>query len=104
MQDMDRFLIEYFINKEYFRHGAGRNLPKSKEHFERAFEYAGPGYLLPRVAFAEFYARYAFDRDLFEKTLREVIRQSEDKPEFRLMNEVARKRAHLLLEQADEFF
>lgn len=84
--------------------GGGQDLDKSKMHFERAFAYAGEDCLLPRVAFAEFYARYAFDRELFEKTLREVIDHKTDAPDSRLMNEVARERARVLLDRADELF
>jgi len=69
--------------------GAGQDLAKSKAHFERAFGYAGTDDLLPRVMFAEFYARYAFDRNLFESTLKDVVARHDDKPDFRLLNEVA---------------
>jgi len=84
--------------------GGGQDLAQAKAHFERAFAYAGPDALLPRVAFAEFYARLAFDRELFEKTLRAVIAHQTDPPEFRLLNAVARQRAQALLDKADEFF
>jgi tetratricopeptide (TPR) repeat protein len=84
--------------------GAGRDLEKSKAHFEKAMEYAGPDYLLPRVAFAEYYARYAFDQELFEKTLNGVLDQNVDTPDFRLMNEAARRRATALLERMDDLF
>ncbi|HBA84148.1 MAG TPA: hypothetical protein DCZ95_08650 [Verrucomicrobia bacterium] len=84
--------------------GAGRNLEKSKAHFEKAMEYAGAEYLLPHVVFAEYYARYAFDQELFEKTLRGVLEQKTDAPDFRLMNEAARRRAQALLDRMDELF
>ncbi len=85
--------------------GAGRNLEKSRAHFEKAIALAGPDILLPRVLFAEFYARYAFDAALFDQTLHEVLSSSEGgAPDFRLMNEAARLRARHLLEKKDEFF
>jgi tetratricopeptide (TPR) repeat protein len=84
--------------------GGGRDLEKSRAHFERAMQYAGPDYLLHPVALAEFYARYAFDRELFERTLRGVAEHTADKPEFRLMNAVARQRARRLLERIDDLF
>lgn len=84
--------------------GGGRDLVKARAHFMRSIETAGPGYLLPRVTFAEFYARYAFDRELFETTLNEVLAAEPDIPEFTLMNAVARKRAAGLLEQVDDLF
>lgn len=84
--------------------GAGRDLEASKKHFERAFELAGPDYLPPRVAFAEFYARYAFDRELFESTLKNVLQHPTSDASLALANEVARRRAGKLLEAADDFF
>lgn len=84
--------------------GGGQDLPRAREHFERAMAYAGPDGLLPRVAFAEFYARYAFDRELFEKTLREVIEHRETNPDLALANAVARRRAESLLARADDWF
>lgn len=85
--------------------GGGRNLGKSKEHFESAIRRAGPRALLPRVSLAEFYARYAMDRDLFEKTLKDVIAHTDDDPpELRLRNEAARRRATALLGRADDLF
>ena len=84
--------------------GAGRDLEKSKAHFEKSMACAGPDYLLPKVAFAEFYARYAFDRDLFERTLQEVVSHKTDAPDSQLMNAAARKRAQSLLERVDDLF
>lgn len=84
--------------------GAGRDLEAARRHFDEAFALAGANALLPRVAFAEYYARYAFDRDLFDSTLRGILEFRNDPPELRLMNEVARRRAAALLPMADEWF
>jgi len=85
--------------------GGGRDLERAREHFERSIAIAGPDALMPRVTFAEFYARYAFDRDLFEQTLRAVLAADpRDDDDIALMNAVARLRAERLLEQADEYF
>ena len=84
--------------------GGGRDLEKARAHFERSMEIAGPDYLLTRVTFAEFYARYAFDRELFERTLQDVVDAAPDVPEFTLMNSVAQMRARELLDQIDEYF
>ena len=84
--------------------GGGRDLDKARGHFERSMEIAGPDYLLARVTFAEFYARYAFDRELFEITLKQVLAAEPQVPEFTLMNAVARKRAQALLDAADDLF
>ena len=84
--------------------GGGRDLDKARKHFERSIEIAGPDYLLNRVTFAEFYARYAFDQELFERTLRQVVAAKPDVPEFTLMNAVAQRRAEALLGQMDDLF
>ena len=84
--------------------GGGRDLEKARGHFERSMEIAGPDYLLNRVTFAEFYARYAFDQELFERTLNQVIAADPKIPEFTLMNAVAKMRAQALLGQIDDLF
>jgi len=84
--------------------GAGRDLDKSKRYFLEAMKHAGPDNLLPRVAYAEFYARYSLDQDLFESTLKEVLEHETVSPEFGLMNAVSKKRAVDLLERVDDLF
>ncbi len=84
--------------------GGGRDLEKARRHFERSMKIAGPDYLLNRVTFAEFYARYAFDQDLFESTLKQVLAADPKVPEFTLMNAVAKMRAQILLGQVDDLF
>jgi hypothetical protein len=83
--------------------GGGRDLERARAHFERSMDIAGPDYLLARVTYAEFYARYAFDPDLFAATLQAVLAAEPAVPEFTLMNAVAKMRAATLLEQMDEF-
>lgn len=84
--------------------GAGRDLEKARACFERSIEVAGPDYLLNRVTFAEFYARYALDQELFERVLQEVLAAEPKTPEFTLMNSVAKMRAQRLLGQVDDLF
>ena len=84
--------------------GGGRDLDKARRHFERSMEIAGPDYLLNRVTYAEFYARYAFDQDLFARTLEHVVAADPNIPEFTLMNAVAKMRAQALLGQMDDLF
>lgn len=86
--------------------GAGGDLAASRRHFEQAMAAAGEKALLPRVAFAEFFARYSLDRELFEKTLRAAVdsRELDDPPGLRLTNAMARRRAKALLPMAEEWF
>ena len=84
--------------------GAGRDLDKARQHFEHSIKVAGPDYLLNQVTYAEFYARYAFDHDLFESILKTVLAANPQTPEFTLMNAVAKMRAQALLNQIDDLF
>jgi hypothetical protein len=86
--------------------GAGGDLAASRRHFEQAMATAGEKALLPRVAFAEFFARYSLDQELFVKTLRAAVdsRDLDDPPGLRLTNAVARRRAKALLPMAEEWF
>jgi len=85
--------------------GAGQDLARSRRHFERAMELGGGQNLLPRVLFAEFYARAAVDPDLFTRTLQGVLDAPEtEPPPLRLTNAIARERAARLLQQKDDLF
>lgn len=84
--------------------GGGRDLDKAHAYFEHSMQIAGPDYLLARVTFAEFYARYAFDQELFETTLKEVLAANPQVPEYTLMNAVAKMRAQTLLDKEDDLF
>ena len=84
--------------------GGGRDMEKAREYFDRSIRIAGPDYLLAQVTFAEFYARYAFDQELFESTLKRVVEATPSVPAFTLMNAVAQKRAQALLNQVNELF
>ncbi|MCX7817842.1 MAG: TRAP transporter TatT component family protein [Kiritimatiellae bacterium] len=84
--------------------GAGRDLAASRRHFERAQTVAGDGALMPRVAMAEYYARYAMDRELFDRLLAEVEAHADDPPGLELPNALARRRARELRALADEWF
>jgi hypothetical protein len=84
--------------------GGGRDMEKARAYFDRSMEISGPDYLLSRVTFAEFYARYAFDQELFENTLKQVLAAEPKVPGFTLMNAVAKTRAQSLLDQVDDLF
>lgn len=84
--------------------GGGRDLEKARAHFERSMEIAGPDYLLNQVTFAEYYARYSYDPELFEKILAQVLAAEPQKPEYTLMNAVAKARAQRLLDRKEDLF
>lgn len=85
--------------------GAGQDLEKSRFHFDRAMALAGAGNLMPRVMYAEFYARAQFDEELFEQTLAKVVEGNiSEYPEFRLLNGIAIQRALRLLQRKEDLF
>ena len=85
--------------------GAGRDLKKSKYHFQRAIELGGSKNLLAKVTYAEFYLTAAGEEKLFDKTLNEVINAEEtDDPEYILINAIAKKRAKKVLADKEDFF
>ena len=83
----------------------GGNAEASRVHFERALELTGGQALMVHVQMANLYARQIFDRELYERLLRQVLDAPGDTvPELTLQNRAAQRRAALLLEKADEYF
>lgn len=84
---------------------AGGEPEKARQEFENAFLYTGNSILAVHVMYAQFYATRIQDRKLFEKTLKQVIEtpanQYADKT---FINEVARRKASLLLANAELLF
>jgi hypothetical protein len=74
-------------------------------HFQRAFEISEDANLLYRAFYAEFYCRQVLDEECFDTSLDMVeAGPKTDVPEFRLMNEIARRRARRLRDMRDELF
>ena len=83
----------------------GGDPSKAKEHLERAIEISDGKYLMARVLLAKYYAVPAQDRELFERTLQEILLVSPDQfPDQRLANELAKRRARRWLKHTDEIF
>lgn len=77
---------------------------ESRKHFERALALNKRKFLLTQVAYAESYARTAFDRELFMKLLTEVIKQPLENDDLASSNKLAKVMAEKLIGQVDEFF
>ncbi len=85
--------------------GAGRDMAKSKRHFERAMELSADDNLISQVLFAEFYTTTSGDSKLFETTLNNVLDKSKKTSrKHSLINAVARERAKKLLSRKENFF
>jgi hypothetical protein len=82
----------------------GGDLALANAEMTRAMSIA-PGYLMTAVLYAQYYARQTNDAPLFRKTLDDVIAaQAAALPEQRLANELAQRRAHILLQKEKELF
>ncbi|MCG6975381.1 MAG: TRAP transporter TatT component family protein [Acidiferrobacterales bacterium] len=76
----------------------------ARQHFERAIVLSGGKNLMVKVYFAERYARMKFDRPLHDRLLKEVIEADPKAKDYTLSNTLAQRRAHKLLNSADEYF
>jgi TRAP transporter T-component len=84
---------------------AGGDLKKAQNHFLKAIELGKGKFLMSRVYYADYYARKAFDRNLFISTLQEVLDTPADiEPDLTLLNTVAHIKAQKLLNNVDEYF
>ncbi len=84
---------------------AGGNPEKCREYFERAIEIAGEEALMPRVLFAQYYARSILDRELFVQLLDEVLAAPPTRSsDLNLANALARLKATKLLSSVDDLF
>lgn len=83
---------------------AGGQPRKARDYFERARASSQGRNQLVNVMMADSYARLLFDRDLYVELLETVLQSDNDHPDYRLVNQVARSRALILLEQTEELF
>ncbi len=83
----------------------GGNPEQGRRHFERAIELTDGKFLLAKVYLARDYCRVTQNRELFHKTLVEVLQTDPAIwPEERLANEIARRRARRYLKMEKEWF
>ena len=76
----------------------------AKVYFEKALARTERRALQAQVNMARHYAVKQGDRDLFDKLLTEVMDAHDPLPEARLSNQMARERAALYIENADQLF
>jgi hypothetical protein len=82
----------------------GGDLDLARDEFEKALQVDN-GYLMTKVLYAQFYAVQAQDPELFEKLLSQVQNADVKLPSNqRLANELAKRRAALLIEKKKKFF
>ena len=84
---------------------AGGNLAKAREHFLKAIELGDGKFLMSRIYYAEYYARKAFDKELFSAILQQILDTPADiEPDLTLLNTVAHNKARKMLENVEEYF
>lgn len=83
---------------------AGGKPKLAQKHFERAIEISNGRNLTARLMYATRYARMMFDRELFERQLRQVIEADPVASDMTLLNMLARKQARQALAEADDYF
>ena len=78
----------------------GGDTKRSRTHFERALELSDRMFLIVQTTYAETYGRMAFDRELHDSLLREVLEfELERAPENTLTNQIAKRKARQLLDE-----
>jgi tetratricopeptide (TPR) repeat protein len=83
---------------------AGRDLDKSKEHFEKSLKIA-PNYFGTRILRSEHYALNAQDKELYQSDLEFVLNTPADViPELVPEQEVEKKKAAEMLEEIEDRF
>ena len=84
---------------------AGRDLNLARTHFQKAIEFGQGQFLMTFIYYARYYARKAFDRDLFVSVLKNVMDTPADiQPELTLLNTVAQHKAKKMLQAVDDYF
>ena len=78
----------------------GGDPDRSRLHFERALEISNRSFLMAQVLYASTYGRMAFNQELHDSLLEEVLAFDLDQaPDNRLANQIAKRRAQELLEE-----
>jgi tetratricopeptide (TPR) repeat protein len=77
---------------------------EARAHFERALELSDEKNLSAKTDFAEYYARLIYDRELHDRLLHEVLQSPVEAPGLTLLNTLAKRRAQLLLDSAEDYF
>lgn len=84
---------------------AGGKLDLASKHFLRAIELGRGEFLMTYIYYAEYYAKKAFDKDLYVSTLENVLKTPADiMPDLTLLNTVAHIKAQAMLDEADDYF
>jgi len=83
----------------------GGGLDKSEVEFKKAFEISQEKFLVAYYYYARFYVTTLKDAELFDKTIAKIENTPSDVlPEQKLINEIAKKKAKVLIGSKAKFF
>ena len=82
----------------------GGNPEQGRHHFERAIELSHGHNLAAKVAYARYYARLIYERELHDRLLNEVIAADPHVPGLTLSNVLAQQEARQLLASSADYF
>ncbi len=82
----------------------GGSQAKAKSHYLQAKKISGERLLLADLYYARFCLYQEGDREAFETTLAQVIKQKDKAPDIKMLNAVAAARAAAYMDAVDEFF
>lgn len=83
----------------------GGDFNKSRQHFDKARAITDNKLLVADLLQAQYLARQMFDRDDFHQRLTKIINAPEDLyPELTLLNQIAKRKASLLLNKENQWF
>jgi tetratricopeptide (TPR) repeat protein len=83
----------------------GGNPEKARIHFEQAMQQTDGKFFLAQVYFAKYYAVRVQDKELFARTLAEVVHGNpRELPDVCLINRVMQRRAQELAKRAEDLF
>ena len=83
----------------------GGDFAKSKSHFEHAREINHNKLLIVDLLQAQYLSRQMFDRKDFHQRLKKIIKAPENLyPELALLNQIAKRKARLLLDREAQWF
>jgi len=83
----------------------GGNFKKSEDHFDRAREITGGKLLVADLLQAQYLSRQKLDREDFHQRLTKIIEAPDDLyPELGLLNQIAKRKARMLLDKEEKWF
>ena len=83
----------------------GGDFDKARQHFDKAREATGGKLLVADLLQAQYLARQEFDQEDFHNRLTKIINAPKDLyPELALLNEIAKRKAKILLSKEEKWF